>query len=72
MKSGPLHEGFAVEGGAVLEPATRGSRRGLAEELLGDYVLRLERYVVQWPEQWFNFYDFWGGAPPDVEEVELR
>jgi KDO2-lipid IV(A) lauroyltransferase len=19
-----------------------------------------ERYVRRWPEQWFNFFDFWG------------
>ena len=68
----PLHDPKPVEAGGAEEPPSRGSRRELADRLLADYVLRLEHYVVQSPDQWFNFYDFWAGARPEVEEVELR
>jgi predicted LPLAT superfamily acyltransferase len=52
----------------------RGSRTGKARELLEAYVRALEVECVRFPEQWFNFYDFWdlgqegdgaeGGAAP--------
>ena len=29
------------------------------EEALGKYVNKLEKIVKKYPEQWFNFYDFW-------------
>ncbi|MDW7693449.1 lipid A biosynthesis acyltransferase [Flammeovirgaceae bacterium SG7u.111] len=28
-------------------------------EIMDDYVIRLEEVVKQYPEQWFNYYDFW-------------
>jgi predicted LPLAT superfamily acyltransferase len=31
-----------------------------AMEMLDDYVRCLEEKVKQYPEQWFNYYDFWG------------
>ena len=30
-----------------------------AKEMLDDYVSCLEEKVKQYPEQWFNYYDFW-------------
>lgn len=30
-----------------------------AEEMLKDYVQLLEEKVKQYPEQWFNYFDFW-------------
>jgi len=41
--------------------------RGIAgaEAMLADYVRLLEEKVRQYPEQWFNYYDFWATpAPP--------
>jgi predicted LPLAT superfamily acyltransferase len=29
------------------------------ERMLDDYVLQLEEKITQYPEQWFNYYDFW-------------
>ncbi len=29
------------------------------EHLLGEYVKSLEKVVMRYPRQWFNFYDFW-------------
>lgn len=29
------------------------------DEVMRDFVLRLEELVLQYPYQWYNFYDFW-------------
>ena len=29
------------------------------KELLDEFIVVLEQIVKQYPEQWFNFYDFW-------------
>ena len=36
------------------------SREELTNKMLGDYVRQLEITVKQHPEQWFNYYYFWG------------
>ena len=28
-------------------------------EALGDFTKELETKLKQYPEQWFNYYDFW-------------
>jgi len=30
-----------------------------AEQMLGDYVAAIEKKIEKYPEQWFNYYDFW-------------
>ena len=51
---------------AVTEPLFEGGRvprdmrEKVAHELLEAWVRRLERYALQKPMQWFNFYDFYG------------
>ena len=35
------------------------SKRKKVEEYVRSYVRELENIVKQYPEQWFNFYDFW-------------
>lgn len=37
------------------------SGRGMTgiQDMLKDYVALLETYVKKYPEQWFNYYDFW-------------
>ena len=37
---------------------TRGSRDAAASELAQDYARLLERYALEYPYQWFNFFDF--------------
>ena len=29
------------------------------EELCGEYVTTLEKYCIKYPNQWYNFFDFW-------------
>jgi len=38
----------------------RGREAALAA-LAARYARRLEAYCLTAPEQWYNFYDFWGG-----------
>lgn len=40
------------------DPEAKGSRQ-IAKSLAEHYVAELEKIVKQYPEQWFNFYDFW-------------
>ena len=28
-------------------------------ELLGKYISEVEKMVLKYPEQWFNYYNFW-------------
>lgn len=37
----------------------RCSQREKAEVLAGEYVRHLERFCLEHPYQWYNFYDFW-------------
>lgn len=41
------------------EQLAREGERLSSEELLGRYTASLEAVVRRYPEQWFNFYDFW-------------
>jgi predicted LPLAT superfamily acyltransferase len=34
-------------------------RAEIAEMILGDYLVELEKMTLKYPHQWFNFYDFW-------------
>ncbi len=43
-------------------PVPRSERAARATALLAAYVRELEAACRRAPEQWFNFYDFWGGA----------
>lgn len=42
------------------------SREAQLRAWLEEYVRFLELYIAQYPQQWFNFYDFW---QPEREEV---
>ena len=37
-----------------------GQRRRLAHDQFAQYAERLEHYARKAPDNWFNFYDFWG------------
>ena len=43
----------------VLPPAVRRKGSKPEEELLQQYVAALENIVKKYPEQWFNYYNFW-------------
>jgi predicted LPLAT superfamily acyltransferase len=41
-------------------PANLAERKRIISGLVEDYVRHLEIMIVKYPDQWFNFYDFWG------------
>jgi predicted LPLAT superfamily acyltransferase len=44
-----------------------GRGRAGALQMLDDYVALLEEKVKQYPEQWFNYYDFWQQPEPSPQ-----
>ena len=36
-----------------------GSKDAVIKEMLTDFVSHMENKVKQYPEQWFNYYNFW-------------
>lgn len=46
----------------------RQALRGATEKILQVF----ERYISQYPDQWYNFYDYWGGARPAAGEPARR
>ena len=38
---------------------SRKTRQAELSELIGQYAQRLEHFCLQYPYQWFNFFDFW-------------
>jgi predicted LPLAT superfamily acyltransferase len=63
--------GYHVSFELLADPVT--TKRGAREESLTEYARtfaeRLEKAVLRYPYQWFNFYDFWVG-PPASKAVE--
>lgn len=43
----------------INENSAENSSKKRAEMMLQSYVIELESIVKQYPEQWFNFYEFW-------------
>ncbi|MDR1929555.1 MAG: hypothetical protein LBQ44_02890 [Treponema sp.] len=41
---------------------SRGGRQKLAESCAARFAALLEQYCLQYPHQWYNFYDFWAGG----------
>jgi predicted LPLAT superfamily acyltransferase len=47
-------------------PHSRAERRRRMEYCAGRFAALLEGYCLQYPHQWYNFFDFWaGGIKPD-------
>jgi predicted LPLAT superfamily acyltransferase len=41
-------------------PKNLAERKKIISGLVEDYVKHLEKMILRFPDQWFNFYDFWG------------
>jgi predicted LPLAT superfamily acyltransferase len=41
-------------------PANLAERKRIISGLVEDNVRHLETMILKYPDQWFNFYDFWG------------
>ena len=51
---------------------TAGSRDSALKTNLERYVAVLERYVRQYPEQWYCFYPFWDDPSRKQPDAETR
>jgi predicted LPLAT superfamily acyltransferase len=56
MKETPLHYHFFA---SKIKDYTHLSKEKLMQEMLNDFVGEMERMVEKYPEQWYNYYNFW-------------
>lgn len=42
-------------------PQNLEKRNTVLKEIIKQYITELEKIIYKYPEQWFNYYDFWGG-----------
>lgn len=42
-------------------------RKGKAEKLAQEFIIHLERLCLQYPFQWYNFFDFWKAPSEDLQ-----
>jgi len=60
MKQTPKHYYFYASEPVINEyPNNLSERKKIISNLLIDYVSQVEKIVRRFPDQWFNFYDFW-------------
>jgi predicted LPLAT superfamily acyltransferase len=61
MKESKRHYHFYATPGRVYKSdSVRQVEEGLLKGMLGDYISELERALKRYPEQWHNYYGFWG------------
>lgn len=63
LREGPGHRAY-FEGLAEAVVLPRKARNEALAGYVADYARRLERYCLQQPLQWYNFYDFWAAPSP--------
>lgn len=63
LREGPGHRAY-FEGLAETVVLPRKARNEALAGYVADYARRLERYCLQQPLQWYNFYDFWAAPSP--------
>ena len=56
MKETPLHYHFFA---SKIKDYTHFSKDTLMQEMLNDFVGEMESMVKKYPEQWYNYYNFW-------------
>ncbi len=47
-------------------PQNLEKRNAVLKEIIKQYISELEKIIYKYPEQWFNYYDFWGEASNKV------
>ena len=56
LKETPLHYHFFAS--AIKDYSKLGKENG-PEQMLKDFTVQMETKVKQYPEQWYNYYNFW-------------
>lgn len=57
LKESNLHYHFYA---TAIKDYTRFTKEAMRQEMLNDFAAEMENKVKQYPEQWFNYYNFWG------------
>jgi predicted LPLAT superfamily acyltransferase len=57
VKESKLHYHFFS---SEIKEYTNPDKQVVMQEMLNDYVKDMEQKLRQYPEQWFNYHDFWG------------
>jgi len=61
MKDTKSHYHFYATPATKYEyPQNLEKRNDVLEKIIKQYITELEKIVYKYPEQWFNYYDFWG------------
>ena len=59
MKEGSTHYHFYSTG---IKTYDYGDKTTAMHQMLSDFTAEMEKKVKQYPEQWYNYYDFWANA----------
>ena len=59
MKEGRTHYHFYSTG---IKTYDYGDKTTAMHQMLSDFTAEMEKKVKQYPEQWYNYYDFWANA----------
>ena len=62
LRKGPRAYDIYLETLAGAEPVPPQERQRVVRERVEAFASRIEHHCLRSPYQWFNFYDFWGGA----------
>ena len=56
LKESKLHYHFFA---SQIKDYTKSPKEGVMQEMLNDFSKELEKKLKHYPEQWFNYYNFW-------------
>ena len=57
VKESKLHYHFFA---SQIKDYSGSAKEVVMQEMLNDYAMEMEKKLKQYPEQWFNYYNFWG------------
>lgn len=50
---------YATQPKRYAQPGLQSDRNIVIHSIIGDYISEFEKMVRKYPDQWFNYYDFW-------------
>jgi predicted LPLAT superfamily acyltransferase len=62
----PKYNMYVNRASVTFDGCTRSEKEGRIRELCRQFTVQLEKYCIEYPFQWYNFYNFWAvPALPD-------
>ena len=55
-------------GGDLIAKELLGSNSARSD-ILNEYIRFMEKILIKYPDQWFNFYDFWEDDKEDKDSI---